>query len=51
MEGENSVISSIIDELFPGDLQGDQNQGESGDSWRNIDGLHFTDIQGDQKEG
>ena len=30
MEGESSVIRSIIDGLFSSDIQGDQEEGESG---------------------
>ena len=30
MEGESGVTGSIIDELHSWDIQGDQNEGESG---------------------
>ena len=41
MEGESSVIRSMIDELHSSDIQGDQMEGESGVTPSIIDELNF----------
>ena len=45
MEGESGVTRSIIDELYPSDIQGDQMAGESGVTRSIIDKLHSLDIE------
>ena len=37
MEGERGVTRSVIDELLPWDIQGDQMEGESGFTRSTID--------------
>ena len=37
MEGEGSVTGSIVDELYSSDIQGDQMEGETGDTGSIID--------------
>ena len=45
MEGESSVIRSIIDGLFSWDIQGDQKEGESGVTRSIVDDIPSLDIQ------
>ena len=45
MEGEGSVIRSVIDELHSSVIQGHQMEGESGVTRSIIDELHSSDIQ------
>ena len=47
MEGQSCVNQSIIDELFSGDIQGDQMEDESGVIQSIINELHSSDIQRD----
>ena len=47
MQGESGVTRNIIDELFSGDIQGDQMEGEIGVTLSIIDECHSSDIQGD----
>ena len=47
MEGEISVIRSIIDILHSSDIQGYEMEGESGVTRSIIDELHSSDIQRD----
>ena len=47
MEGESGLIRSIIDEIHPWDIQGDQMVGESCVTRSIIDQLNFSDIEGD----
>ena len=47
MEGEISVIRSIIDELHSLEFKGDQVERENGVTRSIIDELHSSDIQGD----
>ena len=44
MEGESSVIRSIINEVHSRDIPGDEMEGESGVTPSTIDVLHFSDI-------
>ena len=45
MEGESCFTPSIIDEFHSWDIDGDQNEGESGVNRTIIDGLNFSDSQ------
>ena len=45
MEGESSVIQSIIDELHSSDIQGDEMESENGVSRRIIDELHSCYVE------
>ena len=51
MEGEISVTRSIIEELHPWDIQGDQMECESDVTRSIINDIHSWDIQGDKTEG
>ena len=51
MVGERGVIQSVIDELLPWDIQGDQREVDSGFTRSIIDELHSSDIQGGQMVG
>ena len=51
MERGSGVIWSIIDEVHPLNIQGDQMQGESGFTRTIIDELEALDILRDQMEG
>ena len=47
MAGESCVTRSIIDVLYPLDIQRDQMEGEIDVTRSIIDELHSSDIQGD----
>ena len=47
MEGETRVTRSIIDELHPWDIKGDQREVETGVTQSIIDEPHSWDIEGD----
>ena len=47
MEGESDATGSIIDELHPTDIQGDQLEEESGVARSNTDEQFSSDIRGD----
>ena len=51
MEDERAVTRRIFDELYDGDIQGDQIEFESGVTRNIIDHIHSSHIQGDQMEG
>ena len=45
MQGESRVTPSIIDEIISWDIQGDQNEFESGVNRSIIDDFNFSDIE------
>ena len=50
MVDESGFTRSMIDQLQPWDIQGDQMEGEIVVTRSTIEELHSWDIQGDQKE-
>ena len=50
MADESGLLQSIIDEILPSGIQGDQMEGEGGVPPSMIDELHYLNIQQDQRE-
>ena len=50
MADESGLLQSIIDEILPSGIQGDQIEGEGGVPPSMIDELHYLNIQQDQRE-